>query len=277
LKFTTFATLVLLLSLAATAAADDRDETLLIGLFSRYDPVPWAGNGYASAVATSPGFLGFRDRPEILYGRMQSDGFLDGDEVVAVRSKQFGFATESIHVSDQAEMRRFTLAFSRMIRPGFAIGLAYTWHTSEDDDLDALSLWDFGFGWVPHRRLQVSGTGRNLLRTEYRGVETARSYELGLRTPLIQETIFLFAQARYFAGDSWNEIVPEGGVEYRPFDFLQLRGRADTGGRQALGLELVYGSSSIGFRYTFDQGNEEASFAYVKLHVPDTPRRHRSE
>jgi hypothetical protein len=272
LKSTTFVLLILLLSLAGAKAAQDRNETLLIGLFSRFDPVPWAGNGYASAVVTSPGFLAFRNRPEILYGRMQSDGFLDGDEAVAVRSKQFGFATESLHASDSLEMRRFTVAFSQMVRPGFAIGLSYTWHTSDDDDLDELSSWDAGFGWVPHRRLQLSGTGRNLLRTEYLGIETGRSYELGARSPLVRETLSVFAQARYFAGDSWDEIVPEGGVEYRPFDFLQLRGRADTGGRQALGVELIYGSSSIGFHYAFADGSEEASFAYVKLHGPDAPR-----
>jgi len=255
----------------SVAAAEPRQEDVLVGIASRFDPVPWAGNRYASAVFTSPASLGLVERPELLYGQLRTDGALDEENVFCVRSRGFGFATESFSWTEERTMRRYTVALARRTGVGTAVALAYTYHRSDDDDLDALSSWDAAFAWTDGKRLSLTGAGRNLFRTKLGEKKLGRIWEGALRVDAVPHRLGFFAQARWFAGDDWDEMVPIFGIEGTPLSFVTLRGRADTDGNQGLGIELLYGSASVGFHYHFTDGAEEGSFAYVKLHVPDSP------
>lgn len=248
--------------------AGPRPEEVLIGVAERFDPVPWAGNGYASAVLTSPAWISLEDRPEVLYGRLDMDGILDGETVLSIRSRSFGFATESFHWTDDRKLRRYVFALSRIIDRNLAIGLSYAWHVSKDDDLDELSSWDGSVAWIPHWRVELSGTGRNLKRTDFGPLELGRIFEGGARFIVWDRRLNGFVQARHFAGDDPDEIVPILGAEFFPRRYVTLRGRADTDGHQGLGIELRFDTASIGFHYQFSDGEEEGAFAYAKLHAP---------
>ncbi|MBM3321823.1 MAG: hypothetical protein FJY73_14255 [Candidatus Eisenbacteria bacterium] len=250
------------------APAGERVERVLVPIASRFDPVPWAGNRYATAVATAPAWLAMEERPEIVYGQVQTEGILDEDNLLCVRSRAFGFATESFAWAEERTMRRYTLAVAKRVDRNAAIGIAYTWCASDDDDLDAVDSWDIGLAWKPHPRIDLVANGRNLFRTEFGEFKLGRIYEAGARAALLPNALFVFAEARRFAGDDFGDIIPVFGAEYEPFGFLTLRGRADTESTQGLNIELTYGSSSIGFHYLFRKGEEDGSLAYLKLHVP---------
>jgi hypothetical protein len=258
--------LFLLLPTCAIGAA--RPEEVLVGLASRFDPVPWAGNRYSSAVATAPAWLAMEDRPEIAYGQVAADGIYDKENLLFVRSRVVGFATESLPLADGRDMRRYQVSIARRFHPTAALGLSYMWTSSEDDDLDRLDSWDAGLAWQPAGRVQVAANVRNLLRTELGEVTLGRIYEAGVRAAVFPRRLALFAEARRFAGEEIDEIAPVFGIEAEPLGFLKLRGRTDTEGTEGLGIEITYSSSSIGFHYIFAEGDEEGSFAYIKLHIP---------
>ncbi|MFH1277816.1 MAG: hypothetical protein ABIK65_05510 [Candidatus Eisenbacteria bacterium] len=263
--------LLFFLFVAHAVPGEGRDEEVLVGAASRFDPVPWAGNRFSTAVLTAPGWLGLVERPELLYGQLSSEGILDGDNLLCVRSRGFGFATESFHVLEDRETRRYVVALGRLFTRGWAVGLSYSWYSSDDGDLDDLTSWDIGIAGRPHPRIEVSATGRNLLRTELGPKELGRFYEAGVRGFLVPRRLTLFAQARHFRGDDYEEMIPVGGVEFFPTTYLALRGRADTDGNQGLGIEIIFDTASIGFHYRFEEGRENGSLAYVKLHVPRGP------
>lgn len=263
--------LLFFLLLAGAARGEGRPEDLLVGLASRYDPVPWAGNRFASAVLTAPGWLGLVERPELLYGQLESEGIVDGDNLLGIRSRGFGFATESLHLLEDREARRYLVALGRRVSREAAVTLAYSWYSSNDGDLDDLTSWDIGIAGRWRSRIEYSLTGRNLLRTEFGPIELGRFYEAGVRGMVFPRKLTLFAQTRHFRGDDFGELVPVGGVEFFPTNYLALRGRADTEGSQGLGIEIIFDTASIGFHYLFQEGEEDGSFAYLKLHVPRGP------
>ncbi len=245
-----------------------RPEEVLVGVAERFDPVPWAGNRYASAVLTAPAWLSLEDRPEVLYGRLDMDGLLDGETVLCIRSKSFGFATESFHWTEERKLRRYVFALSRRINRDLAVGVSYAWHVSKDEELDELSSWDGSVAWTPHWRVELSGAGRNLMRTDFGPLELGRIYEAGARFIVWDRRLNGFVQARRFAGDDAGEIVPIFGAELFPRRYVTLRGRADTDGHQGLGIELRFDTASIGFHYQFSDGEEDGVFAYARLHTP---------
>jgi hypothetical protein len=169
-------------------------------------------------------------------------------------------------------MRRYAVVAARRVSPSAALALSYTWYTSDDGDLDGLSSWDLGLAWRASRRVQVSATGRNLLRAELGDVRLGRYAEAGIRVVLLPSSLACFAEARRLAGDRFDDVAPGFGAEWEPLRSLRLRGRADTLGRQGLGVEIEYGSSSVGFHYLFSGGAQDRSYAYVKLHVPSPAR-----
>jgi hypothetical protein len=260
------------LLLPAALLGSVRGEEALVSIASRMDPVPWAGNRFAGAVLTAPGWLGLEERPEILYGRPMTDGETDGESVLSVRSRGFGVATESARWGENREMRRYAVVAARPVSPSAALALSYTWYTSEDDDLDGLSSWDLGLAWRASRRVQVSATGRNLLRAELGDAKLGRYAEAGIRVVLLPPSLACFAEARRLAGDRFDDVAPSFGAEWDPIRFLRLRGRTDTMGNRGLGVEIEYGSSSVGFHYLFSGGAQDRSYAYVKLHVPSPAR-----
>lgn len=259
---------LLFLLLPGAAFAEERPEDVLVGIANRFDPVPWAGNRYASAVVTAPAWLALEERPELLYGLTQADGILDDENVLFVRSRGLGFATESFPWTEERSMRRYQVAIARRLDRGVAVGVSYLWCASEDDELDELDSWDASLAWQASARIQLVANVRNILRTELGPIELGRIYEAGARATLLPRWLALFAEARRFAGEEWDDVDPVFGAETEPFGFLKLRGRAGTDDTQGLGIEIVYSSSSIGFHYRFAKGEEDGSFAYVKLHIP---------
>jgi hypothetical protein len=260
--------LLALLVLPAVASPAERPEEVLVGTIARFDPVPQAGNRYASAVATAPAWLVMEERPEIVYGQVDTEGVFDEDNLLCVRSRVFGFATESFAWTEERTMRRYTLSVAKRLDRNAAIGIAYTWCASDDADLDAVDSWDLGLAWKPLPRIDLAANARNLLRTEFGEFKLGRIVEAGARAALLPNALFVFAEARRFAGDDLADVVPVFGAEFEPFGFLTLRGRADTESTQGLNIELTYGSSSIGFHYLFRKGEEDGSLAYLKLHIP---------
>lgn len=260
--------LVFALLAFSVPAGAERNEAVLLGIAARFDPVPWAGNRFSTAVISAPGWLGMLDRPEVLYGQVTSEGPFDKDNLLCVRSRGFGFATESFHWGDSLETRRYMVAVGHRLGANAAVAIAYSWFGSDDPDLDALTSWDAGFAYRLGWRLEASLTGRNLLRTGFGGFELGRFYEAGLRATVIDRKLTLFGQGRHYRGDDFDEIVPVFGAEFFPMNYLTLRARADTDGNQGLDIEIVFETASVGFHYRFVDGAEDGSLAYVKLHVP---------
>lgn len=260
------AVLLLIVLVFSSSSAEERAEEILLGITSTIDPVPWAGNDYSSAVITSPSDLIFMDNPEVLYGRVESIGSLDGGEVICIRSHRLGFATEIFHTPDDKKVNRYTLSVARPLGRRLSIGLSCTWYESGHDSLDALRSWDVGFSWRGENRLVITATGRNLLRTDYGARKLGRFYEGGVRVRLIGRKVFLFSQVRCFAGEDPGDGDPAAGVEYRVSSGLSVRGKVEPGGREDFGFEWRYQSSTIGFLFRFENGEEDGFYSYIKLH-----------
>jgi len=245
--------------------ADRASSEWLIGPMQRFDPIGPAGNYTATAAIAAPAVISLDTRPEFMFGHLSTNGSFDGDDVFFLRSKRFGFATESVHREGEEGMRRYTLSMSNRYNATSAMGVTYTHHTSADPDLDDLSSLDLSIAVHPRPSIGALLVARNVGRTKFRGGHIERFFEGGVNTSHYGGRFGLFLHGRLDEGDSLDKGSLYAGGHLLVGRSLLLRGKIDDRSEIVTGAEVILSQFAVGFNYYTGDDGGDGGISYFRM------------
>ncbi len=158
------------------------------------------------------------------------------DDAIFIAAGAHAFSTEFANTTDGIIFRRYTLADGFRLTDRLHFGMGYSWYTSDDENYDALAMWQMG-AIYRRQHLSIGAVARNLNYPRYIlwgnksplkiGTEKLkRAYDVGIALrPLNSNLITLSVDARHYEDDKvWHEgwdvnymleIVPVQGILMR--------------------------------------------------------------
>ncbi len=237
----------------------------LIGPAERFDPGGAAGDRTALAVIRAPAFLALEERPEVMFGRLQTDGSFDGDGTLYIRSRRFGFGTESIHFEGEESARRYTVSLASRYDPRTAIGVTYTFYTSDDADMGDLSSIDLSYGVRTSGRMAFLFAARNLGRAAFRDERIDRFYETEVSILVAGGRGGLYIRGRMSENTSPRDAAFFAGASFAAGRTLLFRARVDDEGDVAAGVELLLRRFALGFSWLSGGEGGPGGLSYFRM------------
>jgi protease-4 len=230
----------------------------------------------ATALWLNPALLGTGKSGGFAYLHTYDDSTFSGDDAFSLSLGGVGFGAELYdlkHTLSTPEgpavsfqsTKRYTLAHGMKVARNTYLGFSYSWHSSENADIDGGDSWSLGALFRPHRMISVGFVARDLNSPDYFGTEFKPIYEASLGIRPIGERLTLFGTwtARE---DELEGSLPERqptsfmayGVEYVPLDGLSLRLGSDEDENLSASILFSIATGTLGTVFTNDPGEGDS-------------------
>jgi protease-4 len=228
-----------------------------------------------TALWINPALLGTGKAGGFAYLHTYNDTTFSGEDAFSLGIGALAFGAElydlrhtvvtpqGTAVSSQST-KRYTIATGSRIGRNFFVGSSYSWHTSENADVDRGESWSIGGLLRPHRKLSIGFVCRDLNSPQYFGTKFKPIYETSLGIRPINDRLTVFANwtART---DKVNGSLPEEqpksfvsyGLEYAALDGLTLRLGADQDENLSASILFSIGTGSLGTVFSREPGEGE--------------------
>jgi protease-4 len=230
-----------------------------------------------TALWFNPALLATGKSGGFAYLHTYDDSTFSGDDAFSLSLGRIAFGVELYDLShtlttpggpvvSRQGTKRYTLAHGMKLARNTYIGLSYSWHSSENADIDKGDSWSVGALLRPHRMISLSFVARDLNSPGYFGTEFRPIYETSLGIRPVGERLTLFGTwaART---DEVEVSLPEKqptsfvtyGIEYEALDGLTLRLGADEDENLNACVLFSLGTGTLGTVFTHDpgEGDEE--------------------
>jgi len=225
-----------------------------------------------TALWLNPALLGTGKAGGFAYLHTYDDSTFSGDDAFSLSLGSLGFGAEFYDlkhrfdtpggtVVSRQSTRRYTLAGGLEPAKNLYLGYSYSWHSSENAEIDRGDSWSLGALFRPHRMVSLAFVARDINSPVYFGTEFKPIYETSLGLRPIGERLTLFgtwtARANEVSG-SLPEKQPTSflsfGIDYAPLDGISLRLGADEDENISVSLLLSITTSSLGTVFTQEPG-----------------------
>ncbi len=230
-----------------------------------------------TALWLNPALLATGKSSGFAYLHTYDDSTFSGDDAFSLSLGSLAFGAELYDLShtvstpggltlSRQSTKRYTLAHGMKLRRNIYVGSSYSWHSSENADIDKGESWSLGALFRPHRMISLGFVARDLNSPDYFGTEFKPIYETSLGVRPIGERLTLFGTWTARA-DNLDGSLPEEqptsfmayGLEYAPLDGLTLRLGADEDKNLSASILFSIATGTLGTVFTRNpgEGDEE--------------------
>jgi protease-4 len=224
------------------------------------------------ALWINPALLGAGKSAGFAYLHTYDDSTFSGEDAFSISLGRLAFGAELYDLThtlttpqglvvSRQNTKRYTLASGSRIARNIYVGSSYSWHSSENADIDRGGSWAVGALWRPIRQASLGLVARDLNSPDYFGTEFEPIYETSLGIRPFGERFTLFADwtAR---SEKLNGSLPDEqpasflayGLEYEALDGLTLKLGADEDENLSGAVLLSIATGSLGSVFTHDPG-----------------------
>ncbi|RKY01790.1 hypothetical protein DRP77_09080, partial [Candidatus Poribacteria bacterium] len=174
-----------------------------------------------------------------------------GEHVLAASIWGTGFGLQMI--GGEEGFWRWTLSNGWRVIDRLSLGVAYSWFSSDDEEIDKLKIWDVGAAFRT-RLLSIGLVLRNVNRPKLKGERINPVYEIGIGfRPGTDRLTLSMDLIRRRGEEGWRKVFA---VEAIPVDGIALRVGAEGDGRFELTFSLNFSHFGVGSFNTFDSERE---------------------
>jgi protease-4 len=225
-----------------------------------------------AALWLNPALLATGKSSGFAYIHTYDDSTFSGDDAFSLSLGSFAFGAEFYDLKHMIETptdpavsyqstKRYTLASGIRLARNIHFGYSYSWHTSENADIDRGDSWSLGALIRPHRVISLGLVARDVNSPVYFGTEFKPIYETSLGVRPFGERLTLFgtwtARAEELDG-SIPKKQPASfvsyGIDYAPLDGLTLRLGSDEDENISASILLSIGTATLGTVFTQEPG-----------------------
>ncbi len=225
-----------------------------------------------TALWLNPALLATGKSGGFAYLHTYDDSTFSGDDAFSLSLGSLAFGAElydlhhtvdtpgGVRISRQST-KRYTLGYGMKLARNIYVGYSYSWHASENADINKGESWSLGALFRPHRMVSIGLVARDLNSPDYFGTKFKPIYETSLGVRPVGEKLTLFgtwtARAENLDG-SLPEEQPTSfmayGIEYAALDGLTLRLGADENENLSASILFSITTGTLGTVFTHDPG-----------------------
>jgi protease-4 len=225
-----------------------------------------------TAIWLNPALLATGKSGGFAYLHTYEDSTFSGDDAFSVSLGSLAFGAEFYGLRHavttpggqevfKQNTTRYTVGHGMKLARNTYIGVSYSWHSSENADIDRGDSWTLGALVRPHRMISLGFAVRDLNSPDYFGTEFKPIYETSLGVRPLGEKLTLFgtwtARSEKLKGNLPKEQPTSFlsyGIEYAALDGLTLRLGADEDENLSASILISIATGTLGTVFTHGQG-----------------------
>jgi protease-4 len=261
---------------ALTPGAFNPIHSYFEGLRSRLPLSIPATDDNPTAVWINPALLGTGKADGLAYFHTYDDSTFSGDDAFSICPGGLAFGVEFFDLTrrvvtpagsafSKQSTRRYTVAGGARIVRNLYLGSSYSWHSSENADIDGAGSWLAGALWRPLRKISVGVAVRDINSPEYFGTKFKPIYETSIAIRPRGDNLTLFADWTARAeklGGNLPEEQPASfmlyGLEYEALQGVDLRFGMDENKNLSASIMFSLATGTLGTVATREHGEDEA-------------------